>query len=227
MTALDEGPPTYEALDSLRVFAGVCPETIDAYRSVFSTRHFPRTSLIFDQGDDATTVFLVSQGRIALNRVAPCGKEVAPALMGPGSIVGADALSEHGSRRSARATAITDATGLLVTTSDLMRILAHDGTVASNVIRILCLQQEAIVATLEELATLKVIDRIALFLGRLAAPTDGQRTDTLRVGLSLTHEQIASFVSSSRETVSLELGRLVRAGRVIRDRDGYALRRQP
>jgi CRP/FNR family transcriptional regulator len=147
--------------------------------------------------------------------------------MGPGSIVGADALSEHGSRRSARATAITDATGLLVTTSDLMRILAHDGTVASNVIRILCLQQEAIVATLEELATLKVIDRIALFLGRLAAPTDGQRTDTLRVGLSLTHEQIASFVSSSRETVSLELGRLVRAGRVIRDRDGYALRRQP
>ncbi len=213
-------------LESHRVFAGVSPQTVAAFRSVFSIRHVPRSSVIFDQDDDASTVFLVLRGRIALHRVAPCGREIAPALLGPGSIVGADALSELGGRRSASATAITDASGLFVTASDLMRIFAHDGTVASNVVRILCLQQEAMVATLEELATLNVVDRIARFFGRLAAPSDGPSTETVRVGLPLTHEQIAAFVSSSRETVSLEMGRLARAGRVIRDRDGYAVRRE-
>jgi CRP-like cAMP-binding protein len=172
-------------------------------------------------------VFLVLRGRIALHRVAPCGREIAPALLGPGSIVGADALAEFGGRRSTRAVAMTDATGLLVTASDLMRILKHDGTVASNVVRILCLQQEAVVAALEELATLNVVERIARFLARLAAPSDGQWTDTVRVGLPLTHEQIAAFVASSRETVSLEMGRLVRSGRVVRDQHGYAVRREP
>jgi len=82
------------------------------------------------------------------------------------------------------------------------------------------------VATLEELATLNVVDRIARFLGRLAAPSDGPSADPVRVGLPLTHEQIAAFVSSSRETVSLEMGRLVRSGRVIRDQNGYAVRRE-
>jgi CRP/FNR family transcriptional regulator len=214
-------------LESHRVFAGVGQQTLAAYRSVFSIQHVRRSSVIFDQDDDASSVFLVLRGRIALHRVAPCGREIAPALLGPGSIVGADALSEFGGRRSARAVAITDSTGLLVTASDLMRILAHDGTVASNIVRILCSQQEAVVAALEELATLNVVDRIARFLARLAAPSDGQWTDTVRVGLPLTHEQIAAFVSSSRETVSLEMGRLVRSGRVIRDQNGYALRREP
>jgi CRP-like cAMP-binding protein len=214
-------------VESHRVFAGVSAQTVAAYRSAFSMQHVRRSSVIFDQDDDASAVFLVLRGRIALNRVAPCGREIAPALLGPGSIVGADALSECGGRRSARATAITDATGLLVAASDFMGILARDGTVATNTVRILCLQQEAMVATLEELATLNVVDRIARFLGRLAAPSDAGWSETVRVGLPLTHEQIAAFVSSSRETVSLEMGRLVRSGRVIRDRNGYALRREP
>ncbi len=214
-------------LESHRVFAGVCPQTVAAFRSVFSVQHLRRSSVIFDQGDDASTVFLVVRGRIGLNRVAECGREIAPALLGPGSIVGAEALSGVGARRSARASAITDSTGLLVSASDLTRILAHDGTVASNIIRILCLQQEAMVATLEELATLNVVDRIARFFGRLAAPSDGACAETVRVGLPLTHGQIAVFVSSSRETVSLEMGRLARSGRVTRDRDGYSVRREP
>ncbi len=214
-------------LESHRIFAGARPETVAAFRSAFSTQHVRRSSVIFEQGDDASTVFLVLRGRIGLNRVAPCGREIAPALLGPGSIVGAEALSELGARRSARATAITDATGLIVSASDLTRILAHDGAVAANIIRVLCLQQEAMVATIEEIATLNVVDRIARFFGRLAAPSDGACTDTVRVGLPLTHGQIAVFVSSSRETVSLEMGRLARAGRVIRDRDGYSVRREP
>jgi CRP-like cAMP-binding protein len=214
-------------IESHQIFAGVSPQTVAAFRSTFSTRHVRRSAVIFDQGDDASTVFLLLRGRIGLNRVAPCGREIAPALLGPGSIVGAEALAEFGARRSARATAITDVTGLLVSASDLTRMLAHDGAVASNIIRILCLQQEAMVATLEEIATLNVVDRIARFFGRLATPSDGACTDTVRVGLPLTHGQIAVFVSSSRETVSLEMGRLARAGRVVRDRDGYSVRREP
>jgi len=226
MTALSEAAATCAELASHPVFAGVSAETIAACRSVFTLQGVRRASIIFDQGDDASDVFLVLHGRIALNRVAPCGREIAPALLGPGSIVGDDALSAACGRRSARAMAMTDSTGLLVTASDLMRILAHDGIVAANIVRILALQHETTVATLEELATLNVVDRIARFLWRLAAPSDGPSTDTARVDFPLTHGQIAAFVSSSRETVSLEMGRLVRAGRVIRDRQGYALRRE-
>jgi len=226
MTASFEAAAIGAELESHRVFAGVPPETLAAYRSVFTIQHIRRSAIIFDQGDDASDVFLVLRGRIALNRVAPCGKVVAPALLGPGSIVGDDALSAAHCGRSARATAITESTGLLVAASDLMRIVAHDGTVASNVVRILALQHEAMAATLEELTTLTVFDRIARFLGRLAAPSDGAWTETARVDFPLTHDQIAAFVSSSRETVCLEMGRLVRSGRVIRDRHGYAVRRE-
>jgi CRP-like cAMP-binding protein len=223
MTTQAAGASLCAELASHGVFAGVRPRALGAYCAAFSLQHVPRSAVIFDQDDEAESVFLVLRGRIALNRLAPCGREIAPALLGPGSIVGADALSKRGGRRSERAMALTDASGLRVHAADLMGIVERDGTVASNVVRILCLQQEAMIATLEELATLNVVDRIARFLGRLAAPSDDGWTDTARVGLPLTHEQIAAFVSSSRETVSLEMGRLVRAGRVIRDRDGYAV----
>jgi CRP/FNR family transcriptional regulator len=214
-------------MESHPLFAGVRLQALAAYRSVFTVRDVRRCALIFDQGDDASAVFLVLRGGFALTRVAPCGREIAPELLGPGSVVGADALCAGGGRRPARATAITDSTCVSVATADLTRILTHDGNIAFNLVRILCLQHEAMVATLEELATLNVVERIARFLSRLAAPSDGPVSDTVRVGLPLTHAQIAAFVSSSRETVSLEIGRLVRAGRVVRDGDGYAVRRQP
>ena len=214
-------------LESHQVFADVRPQTLDAFRSVFSARTFPRSSIIFDQGDQASSLLLVVIGRVALHRLTPCGKEIAPALIGPGGIAGADALFEPGGMRTMRAVALTETSGLIVGASDVMRILAHDGTVAANIVRALCLQHEATVATFEELATLNVLERIARFFSRLAMSSGAGRDETLRVGLPLTHQQIAAFVSSSRETVSLEMGRLARSGRIVRDRDGYAIRRDP
>ena len=222
-----ERAPLAQEMASHPLFAGVCSQTPDANRAAFTRQNVRRSSVIFDQGEEASAVFLVLRGCVALNRIAPCGREIAPALLGPGSIAGADALTDLGGYRSARAVGLADATGLLVTATELMRIVASDGSVASNLIRILCLQHEATVATLEELATLNVVERIARFLGRLTVPGEGQSNTMLRVGLPLTHQEIAAFVSSSRETVSLAMGQLARAGRIARDRHGYAVRCEP
>jgi len=44
-----------------------------------------------------------------------------------------------------------------------------------------------------------------------------------RIQIHLTHAEIASLVSSTRETVSLEMGKLVRAGRLLSSGGFYLL----
>jgi CRP/FNR family transcriptional regulator len=69
-------------------------------------------------------------------------------------------------------------------------------------------------ATVEDLSYARLSDRLMHLLRRLALehgrPVDGGVEITVR----LTHADIASLVGSTRETVSLELARLVRAGRI-------------
>jgi CRP/FNR family transcriptional regulator len=72
----------------------------------------------------------------------------------------------------------------------------------------------------EDLAYAKISDRLVHLFERLASELGRATDDGTFLDVRLTHQEIAAMIGSTRETVSLELNQLVRAGR-IKQEGGY------
>ena len=60
--------------------------------------HFDAGDLLFEQGDSADALFIISQGELEVVGQSPLGEKVVFAVLGPGTVVGEMSLIEGGPR---------------------------------------------------------------------------------------------------------------------------------
>jgi CRP/FNR family transcriptional regulator len=205
-------------LQRSRLFAEVPETSVASSEHLFVTCLFPKRALVFDQGDSARVVYLIKRGKVRLSRLTQDGKEVTIAILGAGDFFGEETLFEAGSRTTI-ATCLEETLLCSARADDLFALLSADPTLALNVAKMLSTRLGDASATMEDLAYAKVPDRLMHLFARLAhehgVPEAG---DAVKLDMRLTHAEIASLIGSTRETVSLELSNLARAGRIaIRD----------
>jgi CRP/FNR family cyclic AMP-dependent transcriptional regulator len=203
-----------------RLFAGTTDAVVRKSMHLFVQRTYEADSVLFEQGDAARIVYLVKRGKVRISRMNADGKDITLTILGPGDIFGEELIFQDNVLRTTQAKVIEQAYLCLSRMQDLFAILSRHPIVAINIARYLQGQRDAAVRAVEDLTFLKVTDRIMRLFERLGHDYGVADTRGIRIDLHLTHAEIASLVGSTRETVSLELGRLVRAGRIFSN-DGY------
>ncbi len=199
-----------------RLFAHVGDAQIENCEHLFKTSIFPKRSRIFDLGDTARVVYLIKRGSVRISRLTTDGKEVTVAVLGAGDIFGEETLFESGDRTTI-AVCIDEALLCTARADDLFALMMGDATLAMNVAKILNDRLGDASATMEDLAYAHVPERIMNLLARLAEEHGIAVDDGVKLDIRLTHADVASLIGSTRETVSLELANLVRAGRLRTD----------
>ncbi len=199
-----------------RFFANAIDGGIDRSAHIFTIVGYPRRTLIFDQGDPSRTVYFLKRGTVRIARVTSDAKEVTVAVLGPGDLFGEESLFGSGERATV-AVAIDSVLLCTVRADDLFALIQSEPLLALNVAQILQERLADAAAQMEDIAFARVTDRLLHLFGRLAdehgTPVAGGR----RIDTRLTHADIATLIGSTRETVSLELSHLVRAGAVVLD----------
>lgn len=185
---------------------------------IFTVVRRPKRTALFEQGDPAGTVYLLKEGRVRLSRLSEDGKEITVAMLGPGDVFGEEAVFGDTARRTV-ATVIEDALLCTSAADALFALLGEFPQVSLNIARYLRDQRDGAISAVEDLTFLKVPDRIIRLFERLAEQHGVPDEAGTRIDLRLTHADIASLVGSTRETVSLEISRLTKAGRLrVRNR---------
>ncbi|HEX3867848.1 MAG TPA: Crp/Fnr family transcriptional regulator [Gemmatimonadaceae bacterium] len=202
-----------------RLFANAPVEAIAGGESIFTMELLPKRATFFDQGDANKVVFLVKTGRVRISRNTSDGKEVTVAILGPGDMFGEDALFGGGERTTV-ATCMEETLICKAHADDLFALLAANSSLALNVAQMLNDRLSDASATIEDLAYAKISDRIVNLFERLAVEHGRPSDEGTHLDLRLTHAEIASLIGSTRETVSLEMSALVRAGQ-IKQEGGY------
>lgn len=199
-----------------RLFAQANDEKVENVEHLFTMCEYPRKTQIFDQGDSTRLVYLIKRGKVRIARLTPDGKEVTMAILGAGDLFGEETLFESETRTTV-ATVIEDALICTAKAEDLFGLLARDPRLALNVAQILSERLLEANATMEDLAYARIPDRLMHLFSRLAAEHGTETPEGIVLDVRLTHADIASLIGSTRETVSLEMANLVRAGRVKLD----------
>jgi CRP/FNR family cyclic AMP-dependent transcriptional regulator len=209
-------PPTENVvwyLKRSRLFRNVGDDLIDECGRFFVQQTYPKRSVLFDQGDTARMVYLVKKGKVRISRVLEDGKTVTVALLGAGDLFGEEVMFAQVERRTI-ATCIEDSLLCLSRAEDLFGMLQRHPVIAINVANYLAEQRDDAQAAFEDVSHLKVSERLLRLFERLAEDHGIVRPEGTLIDVRLTQNDLASLVGSTRETVSLELTNLQRAGRI-------------
>jgi CRP/FNR family cyclic AMP-dependent transcriptional regulator len=202
-----------------RLFANAPVDAVVDGATIFTMELLPKRTQFFDQGDATKIVYLIKTGRVRIARTTADGKDVTVAILGPGDMFGEDALF-GGVEKTTIATCMEETLICRAHADDLFGLLTGNAALALNVAQMLSDRLGDASATIEDLAYAKISDRLVHLFDRLAGELGTPSADGTFLDVRLTHQDIASIIGSTRETVSLEMNQLVRAGH-IKQAGGY------
>ena len=172
-----------------------------------------RGDFVYTPGDFADCVFVVDSGRIKIVRTTANGAESIVGIRNPGDIFGELTWMVHGARRTTSAVALDAGSVCRIESATFERRLGESAALAAQFARGAAQRLAAIERELTELAGKSVPGRLVDVLGRLAAEHGVAGEDgSLRIGLSLTHKDLADLIGTSRETLTKELSVLADVG---------------
>ena len=95
---------------------------LDSAGAARTIRKYPRSAVIFSQGDPATDVFYVQQGSVKLSVLSRTGKEAVVAILNRGDFFGEGCLAAQ-PRRIATASAMSASTILVIQKARMLDVL--------------------------------------------------------------------------------------------------------
>lgn len=179
-------------------------------------RTFRKRELIFGRGDAADCLFVLESGRVKLYRLTPDGREIALAIVEPGEPFGEEAAVGAESR-ALYAEALAPSRVRVIGKAQLREWARGRPDMLLELTRSLWLRLSDVERQIENVVFRKVSQRLAGLLIQWAEKYGELTKQGVRLRIRLTHQEMASLIGSSRETVTLTLGQLIDEGLIAYD----------
>jgi CRP-like cAMP-binding protein len=217
MTAGSED--TIALLSRVPVFSTLSREDLAHVEQVAMPRQFEAGAVVFREGDEGSTCYIVRTGRARAIREHPDGRSITLAHFGPGDIFGEMAMLD-GERRSATVEATEDTEAIAILSTDMHRLLREHPDISVKLIAALGQRLRTTNERLARQSFQTVQSRVAAALAQLvaAARLEGDGPADGDVVITTTQAELAQLAGSSRESASRFLAVLERAGIITQGR---------
>jgi CRP-like cAMP-binding protein len=209
---------TAAVLARVPAFAELAVDDLARVADVAIHRGFDAQEVIFREGDDSDTCYVVQDGHARALREHADGRQITLATFGPGDIFGELAMFDD-ERRSATVQATDELATIAVSGADMRRLLGRHPEIAVKLVVALGRRLRAANERLARQSFQTVQSRVAAVLAQLVdqerAEGKGGERD---VSLTLTQTDLAQLAGSSRESASRFLAVLERAGVISQGR---------
>jgi CRP/FNR family transcriptional regulator, cyclic AMP receptor protein len=204
------GGETARLLARTEVFGDLEERELDEVAQVAVPRHWDRGQVIFREGDQGDTCYLLRTGAVVLTREHQDGRMVALAELRAGALFGELAMF-RGETRSATAEAIEATTAVALLASDMQRLIRRSPGLA---LKFLATLAERVSTTNERLLQQSfqtVAGRVASALLAQVVARQAEGAPDADVLVRSTQAEIANLAGTSRESASRFLATLERA----------------
>ena len=208
---------TAALLGRVPVFEVLRAEDLAYVADVAVPRSFRAGEVVFREGDDSDTCYVVRSGHARAVREHADGRQITLATFGPGDIFGELAMFDD-ERRSATVEAIDDLAVLGIPGIDMRALLARHPDIAVKLVIALGRRLRAANERLARQSFQTVQSRVAGVLAQLVDQARSEGAGEGDVLLTATQTELAQLAGSSRESASRFLAVLERAGVISQGR---------
>jgi CRP-like cAMP-binding protein len=208
---------TRELLRRVPVFSSLREEDLVRVAEVAVLRHFGADEVVFREGDESNTCYVVKSGRARAVRGPADGRTLTLAHFGPGDIFGELAMFDD-ERRSATIETLEATEVIAILGGDMRRLLREHPEIS---VKLLAALGRRLRETNERLARQSfqtVQSRVASVLAELVEAARAQGAGEHDVLITQTQAELAQLAGSSRESASRFLAGLERAGIITQGR---------
>lgn len=181
------------------LFCNLPLPVVQKLNEIKSTAIYPKSAVLFIEGQRPRGVFVLCTGKAKLSTSSSEGKTIITKISEPGDVLGLNAtVSNHPYEVTAEM--IEPGQANFISRESLLQFLKENGEVALRVAE--QLSRNYYVAY-EEIRTLGLATSPAEKFAKLILSWDAEKNGTAtQIRLTLTHEEIAEMIGTTRETVS-------------------------
>jgi CRP/FNR family transcriptional regulator, cyclic AMP receptor protein len=185
-------------------FCQLPPRAMKDFESVKSISAYPEGAVLFLEKQDARGVFLLCEGEVKLTISSSEGKTLILRITKPGEILGLMA-GLSGKPYEVTAETLHPCQIAFVRRDDFLRFVARHPEASQGIVKQLSSNYHGACEQLRTVGlSLSAPEKLARLLLDLSAGAEETKSG-IRFKLPLTHEEIAEFIGSSRETVTRTL----------------------
>lgn len=210
-------PGTLELLARVPVFSALAADDLEQVAQVAVSRRFAPNHIIFREGDDSDTAYVLAAGHARAIREHADGRTISLAHFGPGDIFGELAMFDD-EKRSATVETLDDVECVAILGADMRRLLHTHPDIAVKLVVGLGRRLRETNERLARQSFQTVQSRVAGVLGQLVAQAQAEGAGDAHVLVTITQADIAQLAGSSRESASRFLAVLERAGVITQGR---------
>ncbi len=195
--------------------AGLEDAEVQALADRAQMREFQRGKVILHPNSRPEMVYLIKEGRVKISRYSPDGREQILALLESGDLFGELTLIHE--REPVHVEAFEDTLICTMPRPDFAALVERRPELMLHVIKVMAERLRQAEDEIADLVFRDVPGRVAALLLRLGEEYGERDSDGLRLTLRLTHQDIASMVGATRETITTTLSRFRDAGLIAVD----------
>jgi CRP/FNR family cyclic AMP-dependent transcriptional regulator len=215
----------YPTLQRCALFEDLSSSVLSELTSISTYSRESRRERIYTQGEKGAYIFVVSRGRVRVFRDSGKDRLFTIAYRGVGELIG-ESLLGHEPIYQDTAVASEQVELIRLPLANVEELIESNSRFARKLLRLIvnrCLEMEQ---RLERLFVKTIESRIAEFLLEASAQYGIPESRGTMIGAKYTHQEIADYVGSTRETVTLVLGQLKRRGLILTDHRQLVVRNE-
>lgn len=193
------------------------PDELDKVRAAGSACRFEKGAGIFFQGDRHSGIWLIESGSVRTFYAGPSGREITLAFWTPGHFIGGPEIFGGGTHMWSADTQ-EDVTLLYITGARIRQLVDTMPSFAVCLINGLVAKGKCYSALVQMLGTRSVTERLAQLLIILGDTHGKSVGNQLIIEKTVTHENLAAIVGSTRQWVTITLDKFQKKGLITAKR---------
>jgi CRP/FNR family transcriptional regulator len=217
MPVVTRSEDTVALLRRVPVFSTLAEDDLGKVADVAVPRRFAASEVVFREGDESNTCYIVRSGKARAIRAHTDGRSITLANFGPGDIFGELAMFDN-ERRSATVETLAITEVIAILGGDMRRLMREHPEIAVKLIAALAQRLRDTNERLARQSFQTVQSRVAAVLAQMVASARSDGAPDGDVLITSTQADLAQMAGSSRESASRFLAVLERAGIITQGR---------
>ena len=205
------------------LFAGVIDIDLDNIVARAKSQRYAKNAMVFQQGAQATSFFLLLHGRVRAFKISPAGEQIVIRFVAPGELFGV-AMAIGSAVYPANAMAVIESVALAWPTQAWPELVTRHPTLATGMMQTLGERLQESQTRLSEISTQQVEQRVANTLLRLANQGGRKGPDGVEFDFPLSRQDIAEMTGTTFYTVSRIIAAWEATGLVATGRQKITIR---
>jgi CRP-like cAMP-binding protein len=191
-----------ELLRKAPLFSGLTETELASIAALAQRKRYSARDVVVHQTDPSGELYVIVEGHLKVVSAGADGRDTALNIMGPGEVIGEVPVLDGGPR-SATVAALEPCELLVIRREPFLKLLETSPKIAIELLRVFATRLRRLTERSEDLAFLRVGERLAKRIVGLAAEYgETQKDGSVRITVKLSQQEVGELVNATRESVN-------------------------